>query len=196
MHDLYAQLGMRLELPVRHITLARRRIDQSANEGGFDVVCFLNRRWTTDPDRYAWSPPVFQVRNVIIGQQGTPAVQSIEGLQSGGVISTVIGYSYPQLDPLFSSNKLKREDALDETKVLAKVSTGRTAYGVINTLSLSWYRRSAPAHNVSDWSIPLSETGIHCAIPKRGALPAERILAALDQISKSGGIQSILARYR
>jgi polar amino acid transport system substrate-binding protein len=194
--ELYRDLGSQLKLNVIQVVLPRKRLDAAGLAGDYDVRCYINPKWTETPDIYTWSKALFEVSNILIGAADSADPKSIEALPHGALVSTVLGYSYPALDALFASGRLKREDTVDEEKLLLKMTAKRTPYAVTSNAAVDWYRRTTPGHNLSDWRLILSRTEVHCAIPRNGAVPAAKVIEALEQIKRSGRLDAILRNFR
>lgn len=194
--DLYQELGNELGRSVRPIVLPRKRIDEGARTGSYDLVCYINPQWTETPSHYRWSKPIFAVSNVLIGRSGTPAPRDLMSLPKAATVSTVLGYFYPPIQPLFANGHLQRDDAIDEQKLFLKMQLGRTPYGIISGPALDWYLRESPEHKLAPWRLPLISFDVHCAVPTRSGMPAQQLFAALDRLSQAGKIDAILKRYR
>jgi len=193
-------LGMALERPlgrsITFVVLPRKRIDAASLAGDIDLRCYINPKWTDIPDQFVWSGRMFDLPNVVFGMDRTEPVKDLAEVKRGSAISTVLGYSYPTLEPLLTDGQLLREDTIDQEKVMLKVSAGRTPYGVADLLALNWYQRTTPLHRHAAWRLVVSREDIQCAIPKKGQVPADKILVALDGLRKSGKIEEILRNYR
>jgi polar amino acid transport system substrate-binding protein len=196
MFDLAIALEKQLRMPVTFVVLPRKRVDRAALNGEIDLRCYMSPQWTEEPDQYVWSDRLFEVTDVIFGTEATPLPAGLNAIPAGSIISTVLGYGYPDLKPHFSSGQLKRDDAVDQEKVNLKMTAGRTPYGVSETMALNWYQRLTPKHRHSAWRLPISRHDFQCGVPKRGAIAATRILKALEAMKKSNQFEDILRKYR
>lgn len=194
--DLVHAIGKAVQMPVTFVPLPRKRIDAASLAGDIDLRCYSNPVWTDIPDQFQWSAALFDLSNVVFGTEKTPNPQTLAGLQPGALVSTVLGYRYPDLEPLFDGGRLRREDTPDQEKVMLKMSVARTPYAVSDPLHLLWYRRITPNHRLSSWTLTLSNHAFHCAVPKNGRIPAVRLLKGLEYLKKSGKIDAILQRYQ
>lgn len=195
-YDLAQALGKSLDMPITTVVLPRKRIDAAVLAGEVDLRCYINPQWTAIPDQHVWSKPLFDITEVIFGAAGVPEPGNLPSLAKGAVISTVLGYEYPALAPIIARGDLKRDDAVDLEKVLFKLTAGRTPYGVSDALALQWYIRTTPDPHLAPWRLVLSRNDFQCGVPKKGRVPAARILGALDELKKSGRIDEILRNYR
>jgi polar amino acid transport system substrate-binding protein len=194
--DLYQAIGQRAGLSVVPVVLPRKRIDTAANNGEIDLRCQISPKWTAFASHYDWSKPLFMLRDVLIAPENAAALGSISGIPAGTLVSTTLGYAYPTLEAQFADGRLRRDDSVDEEKVLLKLTAKRTPYGVVNSLALDWYRKTTPSHQLAPWTLEIDRHPIHCAVPRSAAIPAARTLAAIEDLQKAGRIDAILSAYR
>jgi len=196
MYDIALAIEKRLQTPVTFVVLPRKRVDGAAISGDIDLRCYASPQWVEKPDQYVWSGRLFEVTDVIFGTETTQSPADLNAIPSGAIVSAVLGYGYPVLEPLFLSGKLKREDTVDQEKVNLKLTAGRTPYGVSETMALNWYQRLTPAHRHSAWRLVVSRHDFQCGIPKKGNIPASKILNVLESMKKSNQFEDILRKYR
>ena len=189
-------LGESLALPVVFVVLPRKRLDNAGLLGEFDLRCHLSPKWTDMREHYKWSGPLFELSDVVFGGQGVAQPEQLGEVANGALISTVLGYSYPKLEPLFSSGQLKRDDSVAQENVMLKVNVGRTPYGISDALTLDWFQRTNPNHHFASWRMPVSRDDFQCAVPLKGQLPASTIFKALEGLKSSGRIAKILRNFR
>lgn len=194
--DLYLTIAQKMQLRLVPVVLPRKRVDAAVGKGEIDLRCYFNPRWTSAPQAYAWSKPLFTVENVLFAHQGMQELRTLKDLPKGTSISTALGYTYATLEPLFARGDALRDDSTDEDKVLRKMTADRTPYGVTNSNALDWYRRNEPAHKLAPWRLVIDSTEVHCAVPHNAAIAAARTLDAVEELRKSGRIDAILRAYR
>ena len=196
MFDLGAALGEAINSPVTYIALPRKRVEGSSLAGEVDVRCYLNPKWTDAPDAYLWTEPLFELNDVVFGGTTAKPLRQVSDAPPGSIVSTVLGYRYPSLDAPFESGQLKREDTVDQEKVLFKVTAGRTPYGISNLATLDWYRRTTARHALGDWKLVIASSAIHCAIPKASPWNGRTLVEAINTLKRNGRIEAILRNYR
>lgn len=98
--------------------------------------------WVDHPENYQWSDPVVDSQDVIILRQDTK-VRSLEQLHQK-VLCTVIGYTYPQLNPLFANKTLVRADARDTEAMLSTLQRQHCDGAVTNIHVFNWHRKTRP----------------------------------------------------
>ncbi len=189
-HRLAEKVGRHAEL----LVLPRLRIDQMLGRGAIDVRCYVTPAWLTEPHhQYIWSVPFMIQHDYLVSR----TQQTVEPNQlHGELIGTVLGFSYPKLDPLFASGQLKRDDARTQELVLNKLEVGRNRYAVSNELTLSWFNRQQPAERKLHALSELSSDLVACLVRDEPDVPTMALLRALVQMKQAGEFDAILARYR
>lgn len=111
-------------------------------------------------------------------------------------LGTVLGFTYPRLEPLFASNQIQREDARTQEQVLLKLSARRYRYAISNELSLHWFNRHQPPdrklYNLSE----VTADPIACIVRDAPDVPTMALLRAMVQMKQAGEFDALLARYR
>lgn len=180
--------------PQYHV-LARLRLQQAMEASDIDVRCYVATNWLIDrPGDYIWSIPLIQQRDLLVGPSANEGQTPPEQLPTQA-IGTVLGYSYPTLQPLFNQGRLRREDSRNQTLVLQKLQAGRYRHAVTNQLSLDWWNRQwPPAQRLHVLSV-LEEQSLGCMVRNDPAIPTQSILRALVRLKQSGEVERIVRRY-
>ena len=194
--DLAGALGSASGRAVTFVVLPRKRQEFPTAKERIDIHCYFNPRWSDSPDDYYWSPSLFDVDDVLVRRINAPEVFSIADIPSNTGIGTVLGYTYSELEKDFTSGRLLRMDAVDQIKVLLKLSANRHPYGVSNLAVVQWYMRNTPKHHLAPQTINLAHYGFYCAIPKRSAIPHTELLGLLESLRSQEKLNDILARYK
>lgn len=194
--DITQSLARHIGYPVEYHVMARLRLQKAMEKGDIDVRCYATQSWLPELSaRYVFSLPLIHQRDVLIASNRNSAPVALEQLPRQS-IGTVLGYSYPTLQPLFDSNRLHREDARSQQQVLKKLQAGRFGYAVSNQLSLDWFNRQFPAEQQLHSLAVLEEQALGCYVRDDPSIPVQRILQALESMKKSGEIDRIVERYR
>jgi len=187
---LAEKVGRRAEMLVR----PRLRIQQMLERGEIDVRCYVNPTWLSESHhQYIWSVPFMVQRDLLVGRSQQQVQLS---RMQGETIGTVLGFTYPGLDPLFASGQLQRDDARTQELALAKLQARRYDYAISNELTLQWFNRQQP---VGDKLQPLQEVAadlVACIVRDEPDVPTMPLLRALVQMKQAGEFEQILARYR
>lgn len=194
-HDLIQGLAQRLDMPAEIQVLPRNRVELALKQGEIDVRCYISPKWIANGEEYLWSTPFIHQRDLIVARQGSERVSSPDAL-SGQSIGTVLGYTYPRLQPMFDRGAVQRDDARNQDLVLQKLLAGRYQYALSNELALAWFNRDLPDSDHLVSVATLDEEPVSCLVRNDPALPTQRILRTLSQMKESGEIDAILARYR
>lgn len=128
--ELAGALGNASGRPVVFVTLPRKRQESPAATERLDIHCYFDPRWSERPDDYYWSSSLFDIDDVLVRHINAPAVYSLADIPRNTGIGTVLGYNYSELEQDFASGRLLRMDAVDQSKVLLKVSANRHPYGL------------------------------------------------------------------
>lgn len=193
-HDLQMRLAQKVGRRAEMLVLPRLRVQQALVRGEIDVRCYVNPAWLTESHhQYIWSLPILLQHDLIVGrhdEQPPPA-----GLR-GQRLGTVLGFSYPNLEPLFTSGELQRDDARTQEQVLEKLAAGRYRYAVSNQLALDWFNRRQPEGRKLRAFDEIAVDLISCIVRDEPDVPTQALLRALVQMKQDGEFEAILARYR
>ncbi|BAU75297.1 substrate-binding periplasmic protein [Metapseudomonas furukawaii] len=195
LNDIIQRLSQRLGLDASVQVLPRNRVELAARQGSIDVRCYVSPAWISDHQRFLWSVPLFLHRDLIVARRGEAPLPTPEAL-SGEQVGTVLGYSYPRLQPLIDRGAVRRDEARNQDLVLQKLLAGRYQYAISNEQALNWFNRNHPDSDQLTAVGILEETPVACLVRDDPDLPTQRILRALQQMKTSGEIEAILARYR
>lgn len=191
MQALAEHTGARAEYHV----MARLRLQQAMQEGDIDVRCYVSTQWFNDHHgNYLWSVPVINHRDLLVVPPGTVGSSRPDHLPAQA-IGTVLGFTYPSLEPLFASGHLEREDSRSQLLVLHKLQAGRYRHAVSNQLSLDWFNRQLPEAQRLQSVQVLEEQPLGCMVRNDSAIPAQRVLRALVRMKQSGEVERIIQRY-
>ncbi|HBP5009141.1 TPA: transporter substrate-binding domain-containing protein [Pseudomonas aeruginosa] len=192
--DLHKRLAAKVGRQAEMLVLPRLRVQQALENGDIDVRCYVSPNWVNSGHyRYIWSLPFMTQRDLLVGRQAT-ALQP-EQLK-GERLGTVLGFTYPQLDSLFASGQLEREDARTQEQVLLKLQAGRYPYAVSNELSLHWYNRQRPPSQHLHALGEISSDPIACIVRDAPDVPTMALLRAMVQMKQNGEFEAILQAYR
>jgi polar amino acid transport system substrate-binding protein len=192
--DLQQRMAAKVERKAELVVMPRMRVQQALDTGEIDVRCYVSPNWGNSGHyRYIWSLPFMVQRDVLVSTQ--PGAALLEQLQNER-IGTVLGFSYPRLEPLFKSGQLRREDARTQTQVLLKLSARRYDYAISNELSLHWFNRNKPAVEKLHVLSEVASDNIACIVRNEPDVPTMALLRAMVQMKQAGEFDAILARYR
>jgi polar amino acid transport system substrate-binding protein len=193
--DLHQRIAEQLQRPLQQRVVPRLRLRQLMDAGKVDVSCYVNPAWLAGSDRrYLWTVPFMTHRDLLVGHAPRPEPQLAH--LKGERIGTVLGYSYPALEPLFRSGELRRDDGRRQEWVLAKLASRRYRYALSNELSLHWFNRQRPVASRL-WAFDeIDSYPVSCVVRDDPAVPGRQVLRAMRQMQQAGEFETILARYR
>ena len=192
--DVMTSLATQVGMPAQFHVLSRARLDAAMKQGEIDIRCYVSPDWVKDNGDYLWSIPLFFQRDLLVAPTSTPATVTPATL-SHQAIGTVLGYSYPTLQPLFDTGQLHRDDARSQEQVLAKLLAGRYRYGVTNQWALDWFNQRHAADRQLHEVTVLQEQQLSCYVRNDPDIPAQRILRTLLHMKTSGEIDAIIQLY-
>lgn len=198
--EIAQELAVALKTRVEWLALPRLRIESALLSGEADIACNLSPLQNSRPDGLPQSPPLFELQDMLSAHPSAAGVDTLEQLPQGAVIGTLQAQAYPALEALFQQGRVKRDDALDEERMLRKLAKDRHPYGVSSRQTLSWFISlqagvSTPGgeERLASWRLPLGSRPYRCTVSPRGRFEARQVLASLDQLLSSGRIEQIVA---
>lgn len=195
LHDIMLSLATQVGVPAEFHVLPRTRVQSAMERGEVDVRCYAAQSWLPNQSGdYIWSIPLLFQRDLLIGRQDQPPRVDPANLARQS-IGTVLGYTYPTLQPLFDADRLQRDDARNQEQVLEKLLAGRYRYAVSNQWTLDWFnQRLLPAQQLHGVAV-LQEQQVGCYVRNDPQVPVQRILRTLLRMKMSGEIDDIIRLY-
>ncbi|MHC8321401.1 substrate-binding periplasmic protein [Pseudomonas sp. GB2N2] len=195
LHDVMVSLATQVGVPAEFHVLPRARVQNAMEHGEVDVRCYAAQSWLPNQSGdYIWSIPLWTQPDVLISRQKA-LPEAIPAKLTRQAIGTVLGYSYPTLQPLFDSGRLLREDARNQEQVLEKLQAGRYHYAVSNQWTLDWFnQRLLPDRQLQRVAV-LEEQSVGCYVRNDPGVPVQRILRTLLRMKMSGEIDDIIRLY-
>ena len=195
LYDVMLSLATQVGVPAEFHVLPRARVQSAMEHGEVDIRCYAAQSWLPNQSGdYIWSIPLWTQPDMLISRPPGPASVSPEHL-SHQSIGTVLGYSYPTLQPLFDSSQLHRDDARNQEQVLQKLQAGRNRYAVSNQWSLEWFnQRLLPEQRLQSVAV-LQVQHVGCYVRNDPDVPVQRILRTLLRMKMSGEIDDIIGLY-
>jgi polar amino acid transport system substrate-binding protein len=195
LYDVMLSLATQVGVPAEFHVLPRTRVQSAMEHGEVDVRCYAAQSWQPNQSGdYIWSIPLWTQPDVLITRQTPPSAVIAADLPRQS-IGTVLGYSYPTLQPLFDADQLQREDARNQEQVLEKLHAGRYRYAVSNQWTLDWFnQRLLPERQLKSVAV-LQEQRVGCYVRNDPKVPVQRILRTLLRMKMSGEIDDIIRLY-
>jgi polar amino acid transport system substrate-binding protein len=195
LYDIMLSLATQVGAPAQFHVLPRTRVQSAMEHGEIDVRCYAAQSWLPNQSGdYIWSLPLLFQRDLLVSRQGPPTSVDAKTLPRQS-IGTVLGYTYPTLQPLFDSGQLQREDARNQEQVLEKLLAGRYRYAVSNQWTLDWLNQRLPPEQKLQGVAVLQEQQVGCYVRNDPNVPVQRILRTLLRMKMSGEIDDIIRLY-
>ncbi|MDZ5436756.1 transporter substrate-binding domain-containing protein [Pseudomonas fluorescens] len=195
LYDVMLSLATQVGVPAQFHVLPRGRVQSAMEHGEVDVRCYAAQSWLPNPSGdYLWSIPLFTQPDLLISRPAPQTSVKPQNLPRQS-IGTVLGYSYPTLQPLFDANQLQRDDARNQEQVLEKLHAGRNRYAVSNQWTLDWFnQRLLPGRQLQSVAV-LQKQSVGCYVRNDPKVPVQRILRTLVRMKMSGEIDDIIRLY-
>jgi polar amino acid transport system substrate-binding protein len=195
LYDVMLSLATQVGAPAEFHVLPRSRVQNAMEQGEVDVRCYAAQSWLPNQSGdYLWSIPLFTQPDLLISRPD-PQTSVIPASLSRQSIGTVLGYSYPTLQPLFDANQLHRDDARNQEQVLEKLQAGRNRYAVSNQWTLDWFNQRLLPDKQLQGVAMLQEQSVGCFVRNDPKVPVQRILRTLLRMKMSGEIDEIIGLY-
>lgn len=200
MVDVMRQIAATADVKLECATYPDMRALIRLRDGRVDAYP-KSREWVVDPDNYLWTDPVLDSQDVLIFRKGNIWNFDQPHQRDGKRIGCVLGYRYPGLEPLFTSQTIKRASAPDSRTMLRMLSRRRTDAAVINKNVAIWRMNTTPDLRAEDFVFsdkPLASAPYAFAFTRTREWTAfiahfNRELAAMK---KDGRLRAILNKYR
>ncbi|MFZ5723090.1 MAG: substrate-binding periplasmic protein [Pseudomonadota bacterium] len=192
-HDIGTLVAGRLAVPVEFVEVPRARNEEQLRSNRIDVVCITNREWMARPDDFLWSPRLFREAGAVIQRSGTAPWTQLADLE-GKRIGTIIGYRYPNVEPLFAADRARRDDATDLASNMQRLAIGRLDAVIDSDIPARWWlthNDRTGRHAVAKFVT--SRHDVQCAISPQNA--GRRIHQTFRQLLDNGALAGTLARY-
>nr|WP_059391837.1 ABC transporter substrate-binding protein [Pseudomonas toyotomiensis] len=195
LYDLQMRLAQKVGRRAEMLVLPRLRVQRLLTTGEIDVRCYVSPDWLNEPHhQYIWSLPFMVQRDMIVARDAESDFK-LEHLR-GERLGTVLGFSYPNLEPLLANGQAHREDARTQALVLEKLEAGRYQYAISNDLSLNWFNRHQPQEKRLHALAEIRAAPVGCIVRDAPDVPTQALLRALVKMKQDGEFDAILARYR
>lgn len=195
--DLGDTMAGQLDASPRFVTLSRRRVEPGLASGDVDVVCYMNPKWTDNPESVNWTVATLpQIERVVV-RHGSPMLEAIPKDFAGKRVAVQLGYHYPSIQGLFDNGSATRIDETKVTLLFKALDAGIVDALVTSEGEIEGYFAAQPQQRgrfvVSKSVFSREET--RCAVSKKSRWTAERVNKAIESMIKRGDIERMAQRY-
>ncbi|PKM19858.1 MAG: hypothetical protein CVV11_09665 [Gammaproteobacteria bacterium HGW-Gammaproteobacteria-15] len=192
--DIIDELGRRINRKVQYINLPRARVEPWLVEGQAEIACFLNPDWVNEPDKLLWSTALFSTRQLLVRRRESEPITAIQHL-AGKRVGTTRGFTYPELEQVFQSGDVIRDDAHSLESNLLRLKQGRLDVVMTVDLSYHFFVKTLDDQSFSADLLWSKAPTVYCGLSRHNPKNAQLLRDTLQQITASGFIQQRLAFY-
>lgn len=179
------------------IVLSRARIEWALERGVVDVVCDANPVWFNDAGQLGWTHAIFPQIERFAVPADKPPVRSVADL-SGKRISTIRGYSYPQLAPMWAAGKASR-DKEDSLELMMRALHENVAdVAIVSELAYAAWAKEHPelARQIHLGDFQFTHTPTMCAVSPLSRVSVDALDQSIDELHQQGIFKAILRDYQ
>ncbi|MCG4453644.1 ABC transporter substrate-binding protein [Pseudomonas sp. MMS21-TM103] len=191
-HQLGSRVGQRLNLELQFVETPNRRIEEFIQRGRIHLICNANPEWVAEPQRYRWSPKLYQEEDVLLLHDRQAPVTGLHDLY-GKFLGTQLGYIYSlPLMEAFARGLVIRQNVRDLDSGLYLLSKQRLDALIDMRRPLTYklaQRPELPLH-FSDWVVQRYD--LYCIYGQHLPIGTERLNEVLLELRDSGAIAQML----
>lgn len=191
-HRLGTRVGQRLGLDLHFVETPNKRLEEFIQRGRIHLICNANPEWLAEPQRYHWSPPLYQEEDVLLLHHQAAQVRGLEDLY-GKVLGTQLGYVYSlPLMEAFARKLVTRQDIRDLDTRLSMLSKQRIDALIDMRRPLEHklaLRPELPLH-FSAWVVQRYD--LHCVYGAQLPVSVERLDGVLQELRDQGALARML----
>lgn len=193
--DIIDHLAAHLSLSPDYLDIPRARIEPWLRTDRIDAACFLAPAWAAQPQSLYWSPPLFEIRQVVVSPRDSPAIRQAEDL-FGKRLGTQLNYVYPELQPYFADGRILRMDAPSSLSNVAKLLRHRIDAYIDVDLAILYAQRAGelplPVRIDPLWA---PANPVHCAFSTAFAARHPALGGILRNAVDSGQVERWIEHY-
>jgi ABC-type amino acid transport substrate-binding protein len=191
-HRFGSRVGQRLSLELQFVETPNRRIEEFIQRGRIHLICNTNPEWVAEPQRYRWSPKLYQEEDVILLHDRQASVAGLQDLY-GKVLGTQLGYTYSlPLMEAFARERVTRQNVRSLDSGLNLLSRQRLDALIDMRRPLAYkltQRPELPLH-FSDWVVQRYD--LYCIYGQHLPIGAEQLDEVLLELRDSGALARML----
>lgn len=191
-YQLGQQASQRLGHQARFVETPNKRIDEFMQRGHIHIICNSNPQWVAEPQRYHWSPVLYEEEDVLLLHSQQAPIQGLSDLQ-GKVVGTQLGYVYSvPLMAAFANQQVIRQDVRDLAARLNLLRRQRldAIIDMRRPITFQLAKRPDAPLRLSPWVIQRYD--MHCSYSSKLPVNAERLDQVLQELRDQGVIARLL----
>lgn len=191
-HRLGTRVGQRLGLAPRFIETPNKRLETFIQQGRIHLICNANPEWLAEPQRYHWSPALYQEEDVLLLHNLHAPIDRLEDLY-GAVLGTQLGYVYSvPLMEAFARQLVTRHNVRDRDTGLTMLSKQRIDALIDMRRPLAHRLAQRPELPVRFSSWVVQRYDLHCLYGPQLPVSAEHLDSLLLELRDTGEIARML----
>ncbi|NQD95097.1 ABC transporter substrate-binding protein [Pseudomonas sp. CrR25] len=191
-HRLGLRVSQRLGLGLRFVETPNKRLEDFIQRGRIHLICNTHPEWLAEPQRYRWSPALYQEEDVLLLHQQDVSVRSLEELY-GKVLGTQLGYVYSlPLMEAFARKQVIRKDIRDLDTRLYMLSKQRIDALIDMRRPLQYKLAMHPNLPLHFNSWVVQRYNLHCVYGPQLPVAAERMDEVLQELRDQGELARML----
>ncbi|MCA1929016.1 ABC transporter substrate-binding protein [Rheinheimera sp.] len=192
--EIVDELASRLDRQVLYLDLPRGRVIEWLITDKADISCFLSPEWVPASYKLSWTPVLFYTRQYIVRRVVDSPVRSNQDLFNKRV-GTTRGFSYPELQPLFTNNAAVRDDAESLEKNIQRLEQGRVDLVMTVDLSYGQYQKHHDTSKLAADPLWAEPAAVYCALNSKHSLQVQQIQQQLAVMQQQGLLKKAVQRY-
>lgn len=192
--ELLDTLAARLGRQVQYLDLPRGRVIEWLVTDKADISCFLSPEWVPASYKLSWTPVLFYTRQYIVRRAEDSPLRSNKDLVHKR-IGTTRGFSYPELQPLFTNNAAVRDDAESIEKNIQRLEQGRVDLVMTVDLSYGQYQKHNDTSKLAADPLWAEPAAVYCALNSTNQALVLQIQQQFEVMQQQGLIKKAVQRY-
>jgi ABC-type amino acid transport substrate-binding protein len=196
-YDFGGQLARELGAKPQFVVLSRKRVEPWIESGRVDIICNANPAWFGNAERLGWSHEVYPLVERMVSANTLPDIRQFNDV-TGRRIGTIHGYNYPSLEALWDQGRATRTEEPYIDLMMKSLGKGLSDVAVIPELSYAGWARANPvaARTLKIHPLIVSSLPTDCAVAPHSAFTLQRVNEAIDRLSHSGRLKTLLKTYQ
>lgn len=191
-YDVGQSLARAMGRNARFETLPRQRMLRALEKGSADVVCGYVPEWLSGP--FGWSQPFLPTVEVLLTSATAERPRKLADV-AGQPIGTVLGYKHPELERVLGDGFI-REDGPTTEASLRKLAVRRMQHAVTSEYIYHYRMKQADLPLAVHPPLLVKRYMTQCAVSPNGRVTLAEVDAGIAQLTRSGAVAEITARYR
>ena len=189
--DIGLALARHMKRTPKFMSLPRKRIVRSLEEGAADVLCSYVPEWLDAS--FGWTQPFIPIVEVLIAERSVERPRQVSDV-AGQAVGTVLGYAHPEMEELLGDGFV-RADAPTTEANLRKLAMGRVKYALVGKSFLDWHRAKVDSTLQLHPPLVVKSYMGQCAVSPKARVKLAEVDRAVARMVRDGTIRAIETKY-